>query len=106
MPWDRTSVRERAVLPNVNAGAAVNADVSNQRVSRDWAEPPRLALTPVELGRCPPPKEFDVLTAMPILRGLPLWNVETPFTPQPPSTRLTVPEELFRNLRPLPNGRS
>jgi len=71
-PCERTSVNERAVLPKVNAGVAVKADVSNQRVRRDCAEPARLALVPVEFGRCPPPKEFEVLTAMFILRGLPL----------------------------------
>src|SRR5262245_52667724 len=86
---NRGSVRDS--FPNVNAAGWANAAVLNHWPSRAWAEPSTAVFGFTTLGRDPPPKEFVRLVAVVKARGRPVWNVETPVTPQPDRTLSPTP---------------
>src|SRR2546421_2937746 len=106
MPCDRTSGRVREEFPKVNGAGSENAAVLNHWFRRVCAGPSSFALAPVRLGRCPPPKEFDVFTETPMGSGFPDWYVVTPLMPQPEISLPATPLALLASGCPFPNGRS
>src|SRR5262245_46246752 len=106
IPCPRTSESVRLLLPNVNAGGWLNADVSNQRSRRLCASPESLALRASWFGREPPPNELVILDEVDRNKGVPDWKVVIPLTCHPDAILLPTVPRLFSKGLPVPNGRS
>src|SRR3954463_11503183 len=106
IPAERTSGRVRDTLPNVNGAGCLNCDVSNQPFRRLWADPPSAALTPVELGRTPPPSEPVEFGVAVRWIGCPILNVAIPSSAQPEISFEAAPCTPASSGWPWPKGRS
>src|SRR5260370_41037316 len=88
MPGLRRWGSVRLSLPYPNALGCAKHPVSNHFVSLDCAEPSVFFWHPALTsgrGAPAPKKRFSVVGCAMSATGNPLWNVETPLTPQPPN---------------------